>query len=428
MRPVSPSQRGSALLIAVFVLALVSTLGLSLLFLTGSSEAMVVRGMSAKRAFYVAEAGQENGRMTLFETNGSGTFDDDLTAAAGANGVLDVDPEALRAVHDENGDVIGLTGFGDDAPLRALTPFGDGWLAAFLTNDAAEVGSLVDGNDRVVVTGVGTGRHGALEVVEALLVRQYLPPLLPPALFTIVGPDPVFDGGSSNDKLYRADDCSDPDVQVPVVGVIGGSAEASAEAGVVKPDTYVSGSETGLDTVDDIASTIDPEWLDCTYLHELAEQVRDAAQLSGNSGTPNSELGTPGSPKSVYIEGDYVINGSFDGAGLLWVTGQLTMDGRASWHGAIYVVGQGLFVRQGGGNGVTEGAVFLANIAGPDGTMWTADDCSGDDGIGGTADDGLGAAGYMNAGGGTHGSRYCIDAIRNTSPQRPYRVASFRQH
>ncbi len=421
------TERGSALLMAVFTLFLVSSSGLGLLLLTHTSTSMAGSDRSAKNAFYMAEAGQENGRMTLFGTNGTGTFDDDLVGAAGANGVLDLDPSALRAVRDADGDVVGFTGFGDDTPLRATTSLGDGWFAAFLTNDPAEAGALVDGNDRVLVTGVGAGRNDSLEVVQALLVRQYLPPLLPPALFTIVGPDPTFDGGSSNDKLYRGDDCTDPAVEVPVVGVIGSAAETAAEAGVVKPDTYVSGSATGLDTVDDIGSGIDPEWTDCSYLHDLAESVRDAVQLSGNSSTPNSSLGTPGSPKTVYIEGDYVINGSFEGGGLLWVTGTLTMDGRASWYGAIYVVGRGLFVRQGGGSGFTEGAVFLANIAGPDGTMWTADDCTGEDGIDGTADDGIGAGAFHNNGGGTHGSRYCIDAIRSTSPQLPYSVASFVQ-
>jgi len=416
----SRTERGSALLLAVFTLCLVGSAGLSLLFLSHNSTIMARGDLSAKHAFYMAEGGQENGRMTLFDSNGAGAFDDDLASAAGANGAFDLDPSMLRAVRDTDGDVIGFTGFGDDAPLRTTTSLGDGWFAAFLTNDAAEAGSLVDGNDRVMVTGVGAGRNGSLKVVQALLVRQYIPPLLPPALFTIVGPSPTFDGGSSNDKLYRGDDCSDPDIEVPVVGVIGGAAETAAEAGVVKPETYVSGGSTGLDTVDDIAPTIDPSWLDCSHLRDLTSQVRDLAQVSGSTSTPNSALGTPSSPKTAYIEGDYVIDGSFEGGGLLWVTGELRMDGRASWYGAIYVVGQGLFLRQGGGNGFTEGAVFLANIAGPDGTMWTADDCSGEDGFG--------PGGYLNTGGGTHGSRYCIDAIRDTSPQLPYRVASFLQY
>jgi hypothetical protein len=424
----SRTERGSALLLAVFTLGLVGTAGLSLLFLTHSSTSMVRGDLSAKHAFYMAEAGQENGRMTLFGTNGTDAFDDDLATAAGANGTLDLDPAALRPLRDASGEIVGFTGFGDDAPLRATTSLNDGWFAAFLTNDPAEAGSLVDGNDRVLVTGVGAGRGNALEVVQALLVREYIPPLLPPALFTIVGPDPIFDGGPSNDKLYRGDDCSDPDVEVPVVGVIGSAGETAAEAGVVKPETYVSGSETGLDTVDDIASAIEPSWLDCSYLHDLTARVRDVAQVSGNTSTPTSDLGTPSSPKTAYIEGDYDISGSFAGGGLLWVTGELRMDGRASWYGAIYVVGQGLLLRDGGGSGFTEGAVFLANIAGPDGTMWTADDCSGEDGLTGTADDGYGSGGYTNTGGGTHGSRYCIDAIRNTSPQEPYRVASFIQH
>src|SRR5213594_1052303 len=84
------------------------------------------------------------------------------------------------------------------------------------------------------------------------------------------------------------------------------SSETHAEAGVRKPGSYTSGGNTGLDTVTNISGTIDPSWKDCSYLHDLARNVRAAADIVGSSSTPNGSLGSAGAAKMVYIEGDYI--------------------------------------------------------------------------------------------------------------------------
>ena len=78
-----PGERGSAMVLAVFVLVLVSSMGISLLFLTHNEVRMGQAGLHAKQAFYLAEAGQEDGRTTLFAANGNDDFSDDLAACAG---------------------------------------------------------------------------------------------------------------------------------------------------------------------------------------------------------------------------------------------------------------------------------------------------------------------------------------------------------
>jgi hypothetical protein len=308
-------------------------------------------------------------------------------------------------------------------PLVSLSAFGGGWYAAFLTNDAGEAGSLADGNDWITVTGIGMGPGRSLEVVQAIIQRS--PLVRPPSTITILGPSPTFDGGTSESKLYAGDDCTDPSYSVPVVGVIGSSAEAAAETGVTKPETYISGANIGADTVDDIDTSVDPRWKSCQYWHDLASTVQGSADVIGDTNTPNTDLGTLGDPKVVFIDGDYEVGGSVDGAGLLWVTGDLTWDGSAAFSGTIYSVGTGVFLRNGGGDGTTNGAVVVANVAGPDGIMGTADDCSGPDGISGSSDDGLAAGTYTNNGAGTHTTRFCLDAI-NTA-EFPYSIVNFRQ-
>ncbi|MEK7283840.1 MAG: hypothetical protein AAB249_08510, partial [Acidobacteriota bacterium] len=362
------AERGSALVMAIFVLALLTSMGAALLFVTENEMKMGKVDLRAKTVFYVSEAGLEDARETLRVVNLGGasdtlrnSFNDELTSAAGPNGAINCDPAALKPVFDSNGDAIGFSGYGDDSPLKAMTTFGSGKYIAFLTNDAVDGRTnLADSNDRVVITAVGTGTHYASEVVQAIVERDSFPSL--PATITILGPSASFDGGNSNAKKYTGNDCPGgiPGLAVPVVGVIGAASEVSAEAGVKKPGSYTEGAQTGIDTVDNIAGTIDPTWTNCNYLLDLARQVRAAADVVGNTSTPNSALGTPVAPKIVFIDGNYSVGGGFNGAGTLWVTGTLTFNGNAGWSGVIFTVGRGVFQRNGGGNGVISGANFVA--------------------------------------------------------------------
>ncbi|MGH9796517.1 MAG: pilus assembly PilX N-terminal domain-containing protein [Candidatus Polarisedimenticolia bacterium] len=432
---VPAAERGSGLILAIFVLVLLTGMGIALLFV-GETEVKASRvDQRVRRVFYVAEAGLEDGRETLRVTNLSDlsladrqTLDDELRTAAGSDGVLDFDPALLKPVYDTSGNVVAFTGYDDDLPLRPATTFGDGRYAAFLSNDPIDGRQDADDtNDRVLLTAIGTGPERAIEIVEAIVERQSFPVL--PATIAIVGPAAVFDGGNSAAKDYVGDDCAGgiPGLSVPVVGVVGAASEASVESGVHKPGTFTSGSATGVDTVDNLEGTIDPSWTDCDGLHDLARQVRAAADVVGNAGTSNGALGTPLDPKIVFIEGDYAIGGGWSGAGLLWVTGTLTMSGNAAWSGVLLVVGEGAFARNGGGNGKILGATFVANIAGPDDILWTADDCSGPDGVAGNADDGLAAGSYDQSGGGTGLTGYCSSAISDAQTGFPFRIVGFRQ-
>jgi hypothetical protein len=429
-------ERGSALVMAIFVLVLLTAMGAALLFVSENEMKTGQVDLRSKTVFYASEAGLEDARETLRVVNLSGatealrsSFNDELTTAAGPNGVIDFDPAALKPVFDSNGDVTGFTGYGDDVPLKSMTAFSQGKYAAFLTNDAVDGrASLADSNDRVMITAIGTGPNYANEIVQAIVERDSFPSM--PSTITMIGPSANFDGGNSNAKKYMGDDCGGsgiPGLAVPVVGVIGSASETTAEAGVQKPGNYTSGGNTGVDTVNNISGSIDPSWKDCDYLHDLARKVRAAADVVGNSSTSTGSLGTVGSPKIVYIEGDYSIGPGLNGAGLLWVTGVLTFSGNAGWNGTIFTVGKGDFERSGAGNGVISGANFVANIAGPDGTMWTSDDCSGPDGVLGTSDDGAASATYNNNGGGTGDTIYCSTDISSVQDEFPFVIAGFRQ-
>ena len=426
---------GSVLPLAMFALTLSATMGAVLLLVVQKDVNSSLATHRVNGSFYGAEAALEHGREQLRQWNiASGTLElnDEIARATGPNGVIDFDPDLVRPMYDAAGNLTGFAGVGDDEPLRPLTPYDGGDYVTFLTNDPAEGrGTLIDGNQLLAVTGVSVGPDGSTETVEGVV--EYIEGFPPfPAAITILGPDPSFHGGDSSAKELTGNECGRPywvpGPSVPVVGVIGPIAETQAESGVNKPDTYREGTtETGVDTVDDISATIDPRWTDCEYLSELATKVRFLADVVGDATTPNGALGTPGNPKIVFIEGDYDIGVGFSGEGLLWVTGKLEFSGAASWSGPIFVVGTGDFDRYGAGNGTISGGSIVANISGPDGVLWTADDCSGVDGSHGTGDDGIASGGWDVSGSGSGDTIFCSPQITPFLLRWPFNLAQFRQ-
>ena len=417
---------GSALVMAVFVLALISGMGIALLFMSTTEVRSSHADLRSKQVYYLAEAGMEAGRATLLILNGSGPFSDDLTTYAGVNATLDFDPNALQATYDTDGNVTGLTGYGDDVPLIDTTVFGDGWYAAFMTNDAVNGTSPTDTNDRVMITGVGLDSENSLEIVQAVITREIL---IPPAAITLLGPTPSFVGGHSNPKLYIGEDCGgmggQPGLYVPLVGVVGTTAETLVEAGIGTDPAYTSGPYAGEDTFADLTDPTEPTynnpldsvWTNCQELHDKVELIRVIADVVCTDGS-SCPL-PPSSPdRIIFVDDNYNLN--VDGEGLILVTGDFTTNGAVTWAGMMWAIGTGDFRRNGGGGATVDGSILAANIAGPDGIYGNADDCTG--GVGG-----FGTASFDENGGGNGTTTYCTDDIFNASPAYPYEMVEFRQ-
>src|SRR6185436_2895218 len=121
------AQSGSAFIMAIVLLFLLTVTGIALLFLGDSDTKMNLANVRDKRTFYIAEAGLEHGREQLRLNNivsvDTGKFSDEITTAAGANGIVEFDPASLKAVYDANGNVTSFTGYGDDVPLKGITSF-----------------------------------------------------------------------------------------------------------------------------------------------------------------------------------------------------------------------------------------------------------------------------------------------------------------
>jgi hypothetical protein len=417
---------------ALFVMMLLTGLGMALLFLGQIEMKMSRADANTKATFYLAEGGLEAARESFrLAMLGGSSIGAELAAGAGGDGEIDFDPATVRPVYDTDGNVTGLTGFDDDVPFTDETPLGDGTYAAFITNDPLDGRqSLTDTNGRVMIVALAAGRSGSVEIVEGVLEQDSFPDL--PAAITILGPDATFDGGNGIEKEFSGDDCYGlgvPGLNVPVVGTVDDVARDHARLGVFEPLTFHAGGANGVDTVETVGGpggTINPLWLDCGYLLDLASKIKSRADIVGDASTPWADFGTPSDPKIVFIEDDYIVNGG-TGAGLLWVTGELEVYASLDWSGVIVAGGRGLYKRHDEATATIDGAFLVANMAGPDGLLWTLDDCSGPDGVAGNSDDGYDQGQWIVADPGDGSLSYCESSVALAQERFPYSVVEFRQ-
>lgn len=430
------AQRGSAFIMAIVILSLLVTAGVALLFLADSDTRMNQANVRDKRTFYIAEAGLEDARERLRAAAAASasplTFNYELVNAAGPDGVINFNAATLAATYDASGNVTGFTGYGDDRPLSNPNPtsFGGALYAAFLTNDVLDgETNQTDTNQRAMITSIGAGPNRAIKVVQAVVEKLTVP--TPPAMITLIGPPAtspatIYDDGSSASKKMTGNDCAGaagftgvPGSHVPVVGTFGAAATAQAQASA-NSGVYTSGVETGSTTVHDVTGTASGLWQDCSYLHDLAQSIRQSADKVCTSASPcNGSYWTSTTNNSVtFVDGDLNLTA---GKGLIWVTGTMSVGGNNSFEGMILVIGTGQLTRTGGGSGHSYGAIVVADIAGPDGIFGNVDDCTG------------GAAGfqppsYTISGAGNHDHVYCSQAINVSMGRLPARVTQFRQY
>jgi hypothetical protein len=430
------TESGSALLMAMFMVVLLVTIGTALLFLGQNELSMARSTFDEAKAFQLAEAGVEAARMTLLGSASDG-FDDDLAAAAGGNSSLDLDPARLRATYSGLGVLSGLAGDGDDTPIAPLALLADadtarGYYAAYLTNDPVEgLSALHDVNQRVMITAIGVSQNRVSEVVQAIVEPRHPLPSVPTAALTLLGPAPVFDNGTSTTQSHTGEDCPAgggiPGLYVPIVGTTSDAAQQQVQDDMHRPSTFVSGSLTGEDTVGDLTDPsdpamaqsglppVDPAWVDCHSLKDMVLDLIAGADYycDTDSATCTLPAGHPG--EVLVVDGDATA-GAFS-AGILVVTGQLTYSGSSAWNGIVLVVGEGRLHRSSGGSGQSAGAVIVANIdptpSGPNADK--GDWCDSD----------FGPAEYTAGGGGNSSISYCSATVESANPLQTLRVSEF---
>lgn len=218
-----------------------------------------------------------------------------------------------------------------------------------------------------LVTALGYTKSGARSMLQAEMASTVTGVGGMTALL-VDGPNPDIDAMPNSTNFYingsDANTCGQaPD---PVHPAVGGYDDPNASpatnsvgtivSSVPRPDHYIGEGPTP--SIVNVYGNLGETLGTTSGLRSYIDVVASKAVNVGN----NIVLGSAGSPKINYVEGDATLNGNGSGYGLLVVTGKLTMSGNFSWHGAILVVGNGYMDFSGGGTGTIYGTVIVAKI------------------------------------------------------------------
>jgi len=254
------------------------------------------------------------------------------------------------------------------------------WNGAYETTTVAGTCNAANANWYPVyeLTALAVTSGGSRRMMQYEVSQNSFPVI--PGAFVFDGSGPNFNPPNSNAFSVIGTDVSHAGTGTGVTGSINGQA---CPAPVNQPalGAYDPGGVTTLTT--DIASrasnyttstpavavmnvnpTLSSDSINLTTVDGLTKLVNEVTTAAGanvyaNGVTPTN-LGTTSNPVINVVHGDLTIGGS--GAGVLLVTGTLTLHGNFAWNGIILVIGEGAVVKDGGGNATVEGAMFMGNL------------------------------------------------------------------
>jgi hypothetical protein len=224
----------------------------------------------------------------------------------------------------------------------------------------------------MAITPLGSRRVGQYEAAAFNLVP-------PPGALQLDGPTPSFGTPHSANAAIDGTDQSGTPPAVPTscttnlgtqpaIGTDNAADAASVGGQIFRPVNFTgSVPPAPLPASPSVVPQSFPNWSTPASLNNLVQEMANVANVSpagcgingvgqvggGCSGT----YGTPANPQITFVNGDVTLNG---GAGVLVVTGTLTINGVMQFDGLILVIGQGKVVINGGGNGTVYGEMFAA--------------------------------------------------------------------
>jgi len=230
---------------------------------------------------------------------------------------------------------------------------------------------------RLVIESTGFGPRGAQKKLYLMVTANGLNISIPAPL-VLRGHDDLstnanLDLGSSGAKTYSGIDAAGIDTTKPAIAISAHDVTTVQGAYAGKEYSVADPKFAVLDLPNDPHPTgIKPPWFLRTadearaFLAE-SEALARACAAPGSPcimrGSVVSSLsgaaGSVASPQFTVVKGDCSLD---SGAGLLIVTGTLTMNGNPGFNGLILVLGQGRVIKTGGGNGNTMGAMMIARF------------------------------------------------------------------
>jgi Flp pilus assembly protein TadG len=342
-------QRGAALIMTLLLSTLLLIVGGALILTTNMATGLAVDSTAELQAYYAAEAGA-NAALNVLRRNvqSSPTGTSATFRNAVNNPTLNLWLPYGATINGTS--VISL----NTNPVM-------GYAISVVDPDSTPVGTEPD---RVLVRVTGYGPSASQKQLE-FLFNRHLFEFDPVAAILVRGNDdgtstmPAFNIGNSNAKEYSGYDHAHPSNSLPVFGVTHANDYNAVgdEIASAKPNTV-----SGVEIVKQIGNSDLPDFLQTAdNARAFLASMKATAIANGRyfTGTPSS-YGTTANPQFTFCDGNCTLG---DGAGLLIVTGTLTGNGNVGFNGIILVLGDGVFIRNGGGNGDTYGAIVVAKFA-----------------------------------------------------------------
>jgi hypothetical protein len=212
---------------------------------------------------------------------------------------------------------------------------------------------------RIHIQSTGFGPNGSVKRMEMIVQKTFFD-FEPDAMLLIrsaeSGAPATFNIGDSSAKFYTGRDQTVGGTNLPTLGVTSGT-----DVGVVN-DAISKGATVEAQQLSLVGAADLPSWLVTAdaaraFLNDMQLVARSMGRyftsFSGNSGSNTS-------PAFTFVNGNATLEG---GAGIIIVTGNLTLNGNTKFNGIILVLGEGNIIRDGGGNGVVLGSIYIAKFA-----------------------------------------------------------------
>ncbi len=467
------SERGAALVIALFTLMLISVVATAMILMAGTQAAVKGNYKSSMHAFYDAKAGLEEARGRLWASNPNSNA---ITNCVFPGGLPMQVGQVCYIVNPSAGETVDPR---DPANQYADLEYQQEWKAAppsgaqlipsrssiggiagplykwvrITPRTEASAGLDINGGTQrdptsplyfdgahqalgpityagqvLTITSLAVTPYGSQRMLQYTVSAPALTNALPtfPAALTLDGngftnpPGKGTIGGSSNVQINGNDGsaASGTSSGVPAIGYTNSNDVSAITKAAAPAANYSSPQNTppvGLVSVAPLLQT-------SGGLDGLVQSITRVADLVLNppSGTRADQTSLTSmsatNPLVVVVNGDFHLthaNGAstFAGYGLLLVTGTLYYDPDDSWNGIILVIGKGVFDgSQNGHNGQINGTVLVANTRDNSGNLLTS----------------LGPTSFNLTGGG-QGIHYNSQSVTNTEALMSYQVLSFRE-
>jgi Tfp pilus assembly protein PilX len=216
------------------------------------------------------------------------------------------------------------------------------------------------------LTALAVTASGSRRMRQYEATQNSFPPIPGAIVFDGTNPDYSTNPNSAAFHVIGTDTAQGPNAGAgcpaasnePGLGAYDPGSATSLSGQLNRPASY-TGSPSGVSNVN---SQLGP----FSTVDGLAKVVSMITAAAGPNVFPNASsstptnMGTNAAPVINVVQGPLSLGGS--GAGILLVTGDLTLVGGFSYNGIILVIGTGTVTKNGGGGGTLNGSMLVANM------------------------------------------------------------------